>query len=132
MRVVFMGSPPFALPVLAALLDSRHEVAAVVTRPDRPKGRGRSVERSPLVELARSRELRVLQPETARDPAFVAELRAISTSGESSTRCPRPFGLSGGVTSAATECRLSHDARKTGTANGGEPRKTTRMSRRSR
>jgi methionyl-tRNA formyltransferase len=78
MRVVFMGSPPFALPVLAALLDSRHEVAAVVTRPDRPKGRGRSVERSPLVELARSRELRVLQPETARDPAFVAELRAIS------------------------------------------------------
>ncbi|MFN0006801.1 MAG: methionyl-tRNA formyltransferase [Planctomycetota bacterium] len=78
MRVVFLGSPPFATPVLQSLLDSRHEVIALVTRPDRPLGRGLAVRASPLVELARSRDLRVLQPETTKDPAFVAELRKLS------------------------------------------------------
>jgi len=78
MRVVFLGSPPFATPVLQSLLDSRHEVIALVTRPDRPGGRGLAVRASPLVELARSRDLRVLQPETTKDPAFVAELRRLS------------------------------------------------------
>lgn len=78
MRVVFLGSPPFATPVLQSLLDSRHEVIALVTRPDRPGGRGLAVRASPLVELARGRDLRVLQPETTKDPAFVAELRKLS------------------------------------------------------
>jgi methionyl-tRNA formyltransferase len=73
-----MGSPPFAVPVLSALFASRHEIAAVATRPDRPRGRGRSVERSPLVELARARDIRVLQPGSARDPAFVTELCALA------------------------------------------------------
>jgi methionyl-tRNA formyltransferase len=77
-RVVFMGSPPFAVPVLSALFASRHEIAAVATRPDRPRGRGRSVEPSPLVELARVHAARVLQPGSARDPAFVTELRTLA------------------------------------------------------
>lgn len=78
MRVAFMGSPPFAVPVLTALFASRHAIAAVATRPDRPRGRGRSVEASPLVELARAHGVRVLQPGSARDPAFVTELRELA------------------------------------------------------
>ena len=78
MRVAFLGSPPFATPVLQSLLDSRHEVIALVTRPDRPGGRGLAVRASPLVELARKHGVRVLQPESAKDPAFVAELHGLA------------------------------------------------------
>jgi methionyl-tRNA formyltransferase len=74
MRVVFMGSPPFAVPVFESLCASRHPVLALVTPPDKPKGRGQRVELSPLAELARGRGIRVLQPASARDPAFVAAL----------------------------------------------------------
>lgn len=78
-RVVFMGSPPFAVSVLEALLQSpRHTVAAVVTRPDRPRGRGRKVEENELVTLSRARGVPVLQPERARTPEFVAQLRALA------------------------------------------------------
>lgn len=74
-----MGSPPFAVSVLEALLQSpRHTVAAVVTRPDKPRGRGRKVEETPLVALARARGIPVLQPERARTPEFVAELRSLA------------------------------------------------------
>ncbi len=76
MRVVFLGSPPFALPVLERLLASRHQVLALVAQPDRPRGRGMKVEPSPLVELARARGLPVLQPADTRDPAFAGALRA--------------------------------------------------------
>ena len=76
MRCIFLGSPPFAMPVFEALLDSGHVVLALVTRPDRPRGRGREVVASELVELARERDVPVLQPETTRSPEFVAALRA--------------------------------------------------------
>jgi len=76
MRVVFLGSPPFALPVLERLLGSRHQLLALVAQPDRPRGRGMKVEPSPLVELARARELPVLQPEDTRAPAFADRLRS--------------------------------------------------------
>ena len=78
MRLVFLGSPPFATPVLERLLVSAHRVLAVVTRPDKPLGRGLDVRASPLATLARAREVPVLQPATAKDPAFVAELRALA------------------------------------------------------
>ncbi|HEV8112072.1 MAG TPA: methionyl-tRNA formyltransferase [Planctomycetota bacterium] len=77
MRLVFLGSPPFATPVLARVLESRHVVAAVVTRPDRPSGRGLKVDVSPLALLARARSVAVLQPASARDPAFVQAVRAL-------------------------------------------------------
>ncbi len=77
MRLVFFGSPPFATPVFARVLESRHVVAALVTRPDRPSGRGLKVETSPLAVLARTRSVPVLQPPSARDPAFVAAVRAL-------------------------------------------------------
>ncbi len=77
MRYIFLGSPPFAVPVLESLLESGHEALALVTRPDRPRGRGRSVVTSPLVELANARGLQVLQPASTKDEAFVCELRAL-------------------------------------------------------
>ena len=63
MRLVFAGTPEVALPSLRALLESgRHEVVAVVTRPDAPAGRGRRVERSPVAALADERGIEVLSP----------------------------------------------------------------------
>jgi methionyl-tRNA formyltransferase len=77
MRVVFLGSPPFALPILERLLASRHALLALVTQPDRPKGRGMKVVASPLCELARARGLKILQPEDTRDPGFASQLRSL-------------------------------------------------------
>ena len=77
MRLVFAGTPQTAVPVLDALLASRHEVAAVVTRPDAPAGRGRKVEASPVAQRAAAAGLEVLTPARARDPEFLARLREI-------------------------------------------------------
>jgi methionyl-tRNA formyltransferase len=78
MRLVFAGTPETAVPALDALLASRHEVAAVVTRPDAPAGRGRRVEASPVARRAAAAGLEVLTPDRARDPEFLARLREIS------------------------------------------------------
>ena len=75
MRLVFLGSPPFATPVLESILASRHEVLALVAKPDKPSGRGRKLEESPLVALAKDRDVRILRPATTRDPEFVQTLR---------------------------------------------------------
>jgi methionyl-tRNA formyltransferase len=77
MRLVFAGTPQTAVPALDALLASRHEVAAVVTRPDAPAGRGRKVEASPVAARAATAGLEVLTPARARDPEFLARLREI-------------------------------------------------------
>jgi methionyl-tRNA formyltransferase len=77
MRLVFAGTPDPAVVALEALLASRHEVVAVVTRPDAPAGRGRHLEASPVAELAESAGLEVLKPAKARDPEFLDRLRAI-------------------------------------------------------
>jgi len=76
MRYIFMGSPPFAVPVFEALLGSGHAALALVTRPDKPSGRGRSVRTSPLVDAAREHGLPVLQPASTKTPEFLEELRA--------------------------------------------------------
>jgi methionyl-tRNA formyltransferase len=78
MRLVFAGTPRTALPALDALLASRHEVAAVVTRPDAPVGRGRKVEASPVARRAAEAGLEVLTPARARDPEFLDRLREIA------------------------------------------------------
>jgi methionyl-tRNA formyltransferase len=75
MRVVFMGSPDFAVPPLRALLD-RHEVALVVTQPDKPAGRGKHLVPPPVKEVAVAAGVPVLQPTSARKPAFADALRA--------------------------------------------------------
>jgi methionyl-tRNA formyltransferase len=77
MRLVFAGTPQTAVPTLEALIGSRHEVVAVVTRPDAPAGRGRRVEASPVAERAREAGLEVLTPAKARDPGFLGRLREI-------------------------------------------------------
>jgi methionyl-tRNA formyltransferase len=77
MRLVFAGTPQTAVPALEVLLASRHEVAAVVTRPDAPAGRGRKVEASPVAQRAAAAGLEVLTPARARDPEFLARLREI-------------------------------------------------------
>ena len=77
MRLVFAGTPQAAVPALDALLASRHEVAAVVTRPDAPAGRGRKVEASPVAQRAAAAGLKVLTPARARDPEFLDRLREI-------------------------------------------------------
>jgi len=78
-RVVFFGTPAFAVPSLLALVGEGFEVAAVVTRPDQPQGRSRStLVPSPVKAAATAESLAVLQPERPRDPAFAAELARLA------------------------------------------------------
>ncbi|WP_067966227.1 methionyl-tRNA formyltransferase [Nocardiopsis trehalosi] len=77
MKLVFAGTPEVAVPSLRALLDSAHEVAAVVTRPDAVAGRGRRVSVSPVAEVAAEAGIEVLKPEKASDPEFLDRLREI-------------------------------------------------------
>ena len=78
MRLVFAGTPQPAVPALEALLASRHEVAAVVTRPDAPAGRGRKVEASPVAQRAAEAGIEVLTPAKVRDPEFLGRLQEIA------------------------------------------------------
>ncbi len=78
MRLVFAGTPPTAVPSLDALFASSHTVAAVLTRPDAPAGRGRKVAASAVAERARQAGVEVLQPRRPSDPAFLSRLREIA------------------------------------------------------
>jgi len=73
-----MGSPPFGTPVLEALVGSAHNLAGVVTQPDRPRGRGRSVARGEIAQLADGSGVAVFQPESTRGGAFAATLRELA------------------------------------------------------
>ena len=75
MRIVFMGTPDFAVPSLQALASSGHQIATVVTQPDRPKGRGQRLTSPPVKEEAQKLGLTVLQPEKIKTPEFVQVLR---------------------------------------------------------
>jgi methionyl-tRNA formyltransferase len=77
MRIVFAGTPAVALPALEAIAASRHELVAVVTRPDAPAGRGRQLLRSPIGAWADERGIEVLTPQRPRDPDFLDRLGAI-------------------------------------------------------
>lgn len=78
MRIVFAGTPETAVPSLKALIDSdAHEVAAVITRPDAPKGRGRTLHRSPVGEVAHAAGIEVLTPSSGRDPELATALRGL-------------------------------------------------------
>ncbi|MFJ6409351.1 methionyl-tRNA formyltransferase [Streptomyces hydrogenans] len=79
MKLVFAGTPEVAVPALDALLASgRHEVAAVVTRPDAPAGRGRRMVASPVAQRAEEEGIEILRPAHPRDEDFLARLRAIA------------------------------------------------------
>lgn len=77
LRVVYMGTPDFAVPCLERLVNKKYDIAAVVTQPDRPKGRGQKLTASPVKEYALSQGLPVLQPERIKQPGFIAELAAL-------------------------------------------------------
>ncbi len=77
MRIVFFGTPDFAVPSLRVLLDSGNEVVAVVTQPDRAKGRGRHLAQPPVKELALSKGIPVMQPSGIRAASFYEELSAL-------------------------------------------------------
>jgi methionyl-tRNA formyltransferase len=74
LRVVFFGTPAFAVPTLDALIASRHLVIAVVTQPDRPRGRGQKTSDAPVKAQALNAGLTVLQPDRMKDPAFIEAL----------------------------------------------------------
>ena len=78
MRVVFMGTPAFSVPVLTALVEAGHTVAAVVTQPDKPRGRGKAPQASPVKEKALEYGIPVLQPVKVREPEFVEELKKLA------------------------------------------------------
>lgn len=76
MKIVFMGTPDFSVPVLEALA-SHYQVTAVVTQPDKPKGRGKAVAMSPVKEKAIELDIPVYQPVKARDPEFIQMLQEL-------------------------------------------------------
>ncbi len=78
MKIVFFGTPDFAVPSLKKLIESSHEVAAVVTAPDKERGRGRKVSFTPVKEFAIENALPVLQPENLKNGNFIAELKKIN------------------------------------------------------
>ena len=78
MKIVYMGTPDFAVAPLAALTEAGYEVEAVVTQPDKPKGRGKTLLPTPVKEEALKHGIPVLQPVKVRDPEFVKELEALA------------------------------------------------------
>lgn len=77
MRIVFMGTPAFAVPTLEKLVEAGHEVVAVYTQPDRPRGRGKQIEFSPVKQFALSQGLRIEQPHAIRDARVVEEIERL-------------------------------------------------------
>jgi methionyl-tRNA formyltransferase len=78
MRIIFFGTPTFAIPSLMGLLQSEHEIVTVVTQPDKRKGRHRALTPPPVKELALSKGIQILQPEKMKDPLFLEELSWIT------------------------------------------------------
>ncbi|HRX00178.1 MAG TPA: methionyl-tRNA formyltransferase, partial [Cyclobacteriaceae bacterium] len=76
LRIVFMGTPDFAVPSLEILIEHRFNVVAVITAPDRPQGRGQKLTASPVKECALKFNLPVLQPTNLKSPEFIEELRS--------------------------------------------------------
>lgn len=72
-----MGTPDFSVPTLQCLIESKHEIVAVVTQPDKPRGRGREIQMTPVKELALSHHLPVYQPQRAKNPEFISEMQAL-------------------------------------------------------
>jgi len=78
MRIVFMGTPEFALPSLQILLDNHYPISAVVTAPDKPQGRGQKPAPSPVKRFSLDRSLNLLQPADLKAPSFAAEIKALN------------------------------------------------------
>jgi len=77
-RIVFAGTPEFAVPPLKALIDSEHEVIAAYTQPDRPQGRGRKVFATPVKSVAEAAGIPVYQPLSFKEGGAIETLRALA------------------------------------------------------
>ena len=89
MKIIFMGTPDFSVPILEALIQAGHEVALAVTQPDKPKGRGKSVQFSPVKTAALAHQIRVYQPKRIREPecvdylnTFEADIMVVAAFGQ--------------------------------------------------
>ena len=78
MRIVFMGTPDFAVESLKILVENNYEVAGVITMPDKPAGRGHKVQFSPVKQYALEKNLKLLQPDKLKDETFLKELRELN------------------------------------------------------
>lgn len=78
LRIIFMGTPDFAVPSLKILLDNGYDIAAVVTAPDKPAGRGMKISESDIKKFAAAQNLKILQPEKLKNPEFVDELKSLN------------------------------------------------------
>jgi methionyl-tRNA formyltransferase len=78
LRIVFMGTPEFAVATLGSLLMNGYDVACVVTAPDKPAGRGRKIAKPPVKEFAESHSLPILQPGNLKDPEFISSLKSLN------------------------------------------------------
>ena len=77
LRIVFMGTPDFAVESLKTIIENNYEVVGVITAPDRPAGRGRKLQESAVKKYAVSKGLKVLQPEKLKNPEFIEELKSL-------------------------------------------------------
>ncbi|CVI70310.1 Methionyl-tRNA formyltransferase [Clostridiales bacterium CHKCI001] len=75
MRIIYMGTPDFAVPTLETLIQSKHEVIAVITQPDKPKGRGKAMQFPPVKNKALEYGIPVYQPVKVRDPSFIEQMK---------------------------------------------------------
>ena len=82
MKLIFAGTPEFAAQALAALIAAGHQLALVLTQPDRPSGRGMALRPSPVKTLALEHGIEVFQPPTLRDAAAQARLQAVGARAE--------------------------------------------------
>src|SRR5690606_13714679 len=76
LRIIFMGTPEFAVPALEILVNEGWNVTAVITAPDKPQGRGKKLGASPVKEAALKHGIPVLQPTNLKSPAFIEELKS--------------------------------------------------------
>lgn len=79
MKIIFAGTPEFAVPALAALINKGHDIVMVLTQPDRPAGRGMKLKASPVKKLALAHDLRVYQPESLKPQEVQAEIKAVQS-----------------------------------------------------
>jgi methionyl-tRNA formyltransferase len=75
LRIIFMGTPEFAVGILKAILSKKYNVVAVITAPDKPAGRGQKIKLSAVKEYALTQDIPILQPTNLKDPSFLEELK---------------------------------------------------------
>ncbi len=78
MRIVFMGTPDFAVAILKHLVENNYTIAGVITAPDKPAGRGRKINESAVKKYAKSKDLKILQPTSLKNEDFLAELKSLN------------------------------------------------------